>query len=172
MVVKELKEYLSRWPEDEHIHFLAVKPKDRIVWPSDQIEVIVITDSEVPVIGLELGEAMSMDEELIRAAEADEAAAGWISVDEQLPKPYTNVLVTIKHSEWISDWDSTWVPVEEQRYHEATTDVTMAHLMCDGWEFFDEDSWSMCDEEFGDDRGKVYDVVVAWMPLPEQYRAD
>lgn len=96
----------------------------------------------------------------------------WIPVEEQLPKPYTNVLVTIKHSEWISDWDSTWVPVEEQRYHEATTDVTMAHLMCDGWEFFDEDSWSMCDEKFGDDRGKVYDVVVAWMPLPEQYRAD
>ena len=73
MTVKELKEYLSRWPEDKHIHFLAVKLKGRIVWPSDQIEVIGITDSEVPVIGLELGEAMPMDEELIRAAEADEA---------------------------------------------------------------------------------------------------
>ena len=96
MKVKELKEYLSKWPENEHIHFLAAKPKDRIAWPSDQIKVIVATDSEVPVIGLELGEAEPMDEELIRAVEADEAAAGWIPVAERMPERNKSVLLCMK----------------------------------------------------------------------------
>lgn len=73
MTVKELKEYLSRWPENEDVRFLGIKPKDRIVWPNDQIGVIAITDSKAPVIGLELGKAEPMDEEMIQAAEEDEA---------------------------------------------------------------------------------------------------
>ena len=60
MKVKELKEYLGRWPDNEEVRFLAAKPKDRIIWPHNQIGVIAITDSEAPVIGLELGKAEPM----------------------------------------------------------------------------------------------------------------
>ena len=52
MTVKELKEYLSRWPEDADVRFLAV----------------------IPVIGIMLYESETMDEELVRAMEEDESA--------------------------------------------------------------------------------------------------
>ena len=58
------------------MRFLAAKPKDRIIWPYNQIGVIAITDSEVPVICIELHKSEPMDAEMIRAAEEDEAAAG------------------------------------------------------------------------------------------------
>ena len=86
MKVRELKQYLSKWPEDEDVRFLAIKPKDRIVWPNNRIGVIVITDSQAPVIGLELNKSEPMDEEMIQAAEADEAVAKWIPVTERLPE--------------------------------------------------------------------------------------
>lgn len=75
MTVKELKEYLSRWPEDKNVGFLAVQREKRIAWPCDQIGVFAITDSNIPVIGIMLYESEAMDEELVRAMEEDESAA-------------------------------------------------------------------------------------------------
>ena len=54
MKVKALKEYLSRWPEDADVRFLAVAREERIAWPGDQIGVFAITDSKIPVIGIML----------------------------------------------------------------------------------------------------------------------
>lgn len=75
MTVKELKEYLSRWPEDADVRFLAVAREECIAWPGDQIGVFAITDSKIPVIGIMLYESETMDEELVRAMEEDESAA-------------------------------------------------------------------------------------------------
>ena len=80
MTVKDLKGYLSGWPEDKDVSFLAVKLEERIVWPGDQIGVFAITDSKIPVIGIMLYESEPMDEEMIQAAEEDESAAGYESL--------------------------------------------------------------------------------------------
>ncbi len=74
MTAKELKNYLNGWPEEREVVFLAIKPKDRIVWYGDQIEMVCITDGGAPVIGLELYDSEPMDQEMIQAAEEDEAA--------------------------------------------------------------------------------------------------
>lgn len=145
MKVKELKEYLSKWPEDEDVCFLAVKVKDRIAWPSDQIGVIVVADSEMPVIGLELGEAKPMDEELIRAAEANEAASGWIPVAERMPERNKSVLLCMK-----SRSSRTGMCIQTGSYDDGFWFVQGAA----GYE-------SLATFEFH---------VLAWMPLPEPYR--
>lgn len=75
MTVKDLKGYLSGWPDDQYVSFLAVKLEERIAWPGDQIGVFAITDSKIPVIGIILYESETMDEELVRAMEEDESAA-------------------------------------------------------------------------------------------------
>ena len=144
MKVKELKEYLGRWPEDEEVRFLAIKPKDRTVWPHNQIGVIAITDSEAPVIGLELGKAEPMDEEMIRAAEEDEAAAGWIPVAERMPERNKSVLLCMKSR------SSTSTCIQVGSYDNGFWFVQGAA----GYE-------SLATFEFH---------VLAWMPLPEPYR--
>ena len=144
MKVKELKEYLGRWPENEHIHLLAVKPKDRILWPSDHIRVITV-DSEVPVIGVELGEAKPMDAEMMQAAEEDEAAAGWIPVAERMPERNKSVLLCMK-----SRSSRTGMCIQTGSYDNGFWFVQGAA----GYE-------SLATFEFH---------VLAWMPLPEPYR--
>ena len=144
MKVKELKEYLNRWSDEEEVRILAIKPKDRIVWPHNQIGVIAITDSEVPVIGLELGKAEPMDEEMIRAAEEDEAAAGWIPVAERMPERNKSVLLCMKSR------SSTSTCIQVGSYDNGFWFVQGAA----GYE-------SLATFEFH---------VLAWMPLPEPYR--
>ena len=41
----------------------------------------------------------------------------WIPVKERLPEEEVTVWVTVKHSSWISDYGSDFVPKEEWRYH-------------------------------------------------------
>lgn len=96
MTVKELKEYLSRWPEDKNVSFLAVQREERIAWPCDQIGVLAITDSKIPVIGIMLYESEPMDEEMIQAMEEDKAAVGWIPVAERMPERNKSVLLCMK----------------------------------------------------------------------------
>lgn len=77
MTVKELKEYLSRWPEDTDIYVVAMMPTKRLIWPGNKMRAFFIENTRgEPVIGLELDKGEPMDEEMIRAAEAGEAAAG------------------------------------------------------------------------------------------------
>ncbi len=147
MKVKELKEYLGKWPEDKNVSFLAVKTEERIVWPSDKIGVFAITDREVPVIGLELGKAEPMDEEMIQAAEEDEAAAGWIPVAERMPERKKSVLLCMK-----SRSSRTGMCIQTGSYDNGFWFVQGAA----GYE-------SLATFEFH---------VLAWMPLPEPYREE
>ena len=41
----------------------------------------------------------------------------WIPVEERLPVQGEPVWATIKHSEWINDYDTDWLPEEEKKYH-------------------------------------------------------
>lgn len=100
--VKELKEYLSKWPEDE---------------------------------------------EMVRAAEAEEAAAGWIPVAEKLPQSGKYVLMSFEN-------------------------FTLPAI--GRYEVNDEGdgAWYLGDNDEGDTCCSVGLFVNAWMPLPEPYKAE
>lgn len=101
---------------------------------------------------------------------------GWIPVEEKLPEDGELVKVTVHSSEWIGDFDSNWVPEEDKIYHPEEYHVYDGYLSENGiWNFYDEEhSENTCEKEFGTDKGRVYDVVTAWMPieLPEPYKGE
>ena len=74
MKVKELIDYLARYPEDEDVRVLGVETKKRMIWPSGETALIGITDADLPVLGVELYECMPMDPEHVKAMEEDEDA--------------------------------------------------------------------------------------------------
>lgn len=146
MTVKELKEYLSKWPEDTDIYVVAIMPTKRLIWPGNKMRAFFIENNRgEPVIGLELDKGEPMDEEMIRAAEADEAAAGWIPVAERMPERNKSVLLCMK-----SRSSRTGMCIQTGSYDNGFWFVQGAA----GYE-------SLATFEFH---------VLAWMPLPEPYR--
>lgn len=99
---------------------------------------------------------------------------GWIPVSERLPEPDKIVYVTVHYSEWTSDYDSDWVAENEKVHHEGKYIVNVGYVDEDGnWIAFNDDGYEVCcDEEFGTDKGCVYSVVTAWLPLPEPYKGE
>lgn len=98
---------------------------------------------------------------------------GWIPVSEKLPEVGEMVKVTVHSSEWIADYDSAWVPKEGKTYHPEERNVYDGYIDRVGmWRFYDEEgSVNACDKEFGTNKGIVYDVVTAWMPI-EPYKEE
>ena len=96
----------------------------------------------------------------------------WIPVEERLPEPDKMAVVTVHCSEWISDYDSVWVPENEKIHHDEEYLVRMGYMDKDGdWIFHDQDGCEFyCEKEFGADKTDVYNVVTAWQPLPEAYK--
>ena len=96
----------------------------------------------------------------------------WIPVSERLPEPFKLVEVTVHCSEWISDFDSVWVPENEKIHHDEEYLARMGYMDKDGdWIFYDQDGCEVyCEKEFGSDKIDVYNVVTAWQPLPEAYK--
>ena len=95
---------------------------------------------------------------------------GWIPVSKRLPEPDKMVVVTVHCSEWISDYDSVWVPENQKIHHSEECLVSMGYVVNDlgDWAFFDRDGYEIpCDKEFGKDKGDVYSVVTAWRPFEE-----
>ena len=99
----------------------------------------------------------------------DTEMVGWIPVSERLPEPDKMVVVTVHCSEWISDYDSVWVPEKQKIYHSEEYLVSMGYVDKDGdWNFFDQDGDEICCcKEFGTDKGRFYSVVTAWRPFEE-----
>ena len=146
MTVKELKECLSKWPEDTDIYVVAIMPTKRLIWPGNKMRAFFIENNRgEPVIGLELDKGEPMDEEMIRAAEADEAAVGWIPVAERMPERNKSVLLCMK-----SRSSRTGMCIQTGSYDNGFWFVQGAA----GYE-------SLATFEF---------YVLAWMPLPEPYR--
>ncbi len=109
--------------------------------------------------------------EIVRA-HMDEVRDDWIPVSERLPETSKMVLVTVHTSEWISDYHSKWVPEEEKIHYGEEYRTSYGYIDDRGiWICLDEENDEIyCEKEFGTDKGKVYDVVVAWKPLPEPYK--
>lgn len=97
----------------------------------------------------------------------------WVPCSKRLPEQEGWVLATVMHSAWISDYDSKWVKEEEKIHHQKSFGTYLAYVNALGeWIFLDECySEVICGKEVGNDPGKVYDVAIAWKPLPEPYRA-
>ena len=146
MTVEELKEYLSKWPEDTDIYVVAIMPTKRLIWPGNKMRAFFIENNRgEAVIGLELDKGEPMDEEMIRSAEADEAAAGWIPVAERMSERNKSVLLCMK-----SRSSRTGMCIQTGSYDNGFWFVQGAA----GYE-------SLATFEF---------YVLAWMPLPEPYR--
>lgn len=99
----------------------------------------------------------------------------WIPVSERLPDPCKIVYVTVHCSEWTSDYDSDWVAENEKVHHDEEYLARMGHMDKDGdWIFYDHQDGCefYCEKEFGTDKGCVYSVVTAWLPLPEPYKEE
>ncbi len=96
----------------------------------------------------------------------------WIPVEERLPEANEIVVVTVHSSEWVSDFDTSFVPEEEKKIYPERYDVFEGCLRENReWVFFDESmSETSCEKEFGNDKGYIYSVVTAWQPLPEPYK--
>ena len=97
----------------------------------------------------------------------------WIPVEERLPEEEAPVWVTVKHSSWISNYGSDFIPKEEWGYHPESSGTYKGKYEEGIWWYEDEENeWIRCDEEPNEarDLGAVYDTVIAWQPLPEPYK--
>lgn len=97
----------------------------------------------------------------------------WIPVEERLPEEEILVWVTVKHSSWISDYGSDFIPKEEWGYHPESSGTYKGKYEEGIWWYEDEvNEWIRCDGEPNEarDPGVVYDTVIAWQPIPEPYK--
>lgn len=69
----ELKKYLNMFPDDEDVSILVADPEHRKIYHWQQID--LITDLTFPVLGIIVGEASDMDEDMIEACEECESNA-------------------------------------------------------------------------------------------------
>ena len=70
----ELKKYLNMFPDDEDVSFLVADPEHRKIYRWQQIDLIV--DLSCPVLGIIVGEAEDMDDDMVEACEECERNAG------------------------------------------------------------------------------------------------
>lgn len=100
--------------------------------------------------------------------------SGWIPVEKRLPEINTRVLAIVKHSSWISDFNSDWVPEDKKIHYPETQNTYIAYVNENNeWIFMDEEgNENICDKEFGIDMERVYDVVTHWQPLPASYKGE
>lgn len=102
---------------------------------------------------------------------------GWILIGHELPPTGQRLLATIKHHEWVSDYDTKWIPKEEKIKHEEYTDV--CEITSAPGE--SETIWFYSGET--DDYQKDYAYInpeknlsrpvaeiIAWQPLPAPYK--
>lgn len=136
--------------------------------PCDKLDEIANDTAEAFI------EAYKECKEIIRSHMDDVENDGWIPVSERLPEPDKIVYVTVHCSEWISDYDSDWVTEDKKVHHREEYIMNVGYVDEDGhWTFFNDDGYEVwCDEEFGTDKGCVYSVVTAWLPLPEAYKGE
>lgn len=113
---------------------------------------------------------------LLKQLNEEQCKHRWIPVEERLPELGEPVWATVKHSEWINDYEYDWVPAEEKIYHPESYGVYKAEYIGEGiWQFADNyNEWIYCDAVEKEERnlGNVYDTVIAWQPLPEPYKPE
>ena len=97
---------------------------------------------------------------------------GWITVEKEWPPFGQRLQATILHHEWVSDYDSAWVPEEEKIHHAAYTEVCEIYpsgaMWCYNCAEDDYHSDVAYIEPAKDMNGPVAEII-AWQPLPEPY---
>lgn len=73
LTVEILMQYLEKFPKDAELRTLIASPKERIFYAANEIG--ALEDTPFPVLCVVVGEAESMDEEMVRACEAEEGGA-------------------------------------------------------------------------------------------------
>lgn len=98
----------------------------------------------------------------------------WIPVERELPPLGERLQAIILHHEWISDYDSNWVPEEEKILHPEWTEVCEIMSTKDGtWNYIDRD----CGESEAcinpqKDLSQAIDEIIAWRYPQEPYRPE
>lgn len=107
------------------------------------------------------------------------AQTKWIPVEERLPEEDKWVQVVVKRHRWISDFGDKSVPDEEKEDHPEQNYVTLGKIKKDNtWVYLDLESddeclWtSIANDCSQEDLSYPMTEVLAWMPLPEPYRAN
>lgn len=99
----------------------------------------------------------------------------WIPVEKELPPLERKLQATILHHEWISDYNSSWVPEEEKSYHPEYTEVCEIYPVKGEWYY------ACSEEEYERDiayitpeknLGNPISEIIAWRPMPEPYRPE
>lgn len=75
MTVKEMKKFLDKFPEEQDVVVIAVRPQARKKY--EVTGLVMLTELAYPVIGVELGAAHEFDEQERACAEANEKTAQW-----------------------------------------------------------------------------------------------
>lgn len=75
MTVKEMKRFLDKFPEEQDVVVIAVRPQARKKY--NVTGLVMLTELAYPVIGVELGAAHEFDEQERACAEANERTAQW-----------------------------------------------------------------------------------------------
>lgn len=75
MMVKEMKKFLDKFPEEQDVVVIAVRPQVRKKY--NVTGLVMLTELAYPVIGVELGAAHEFDEQERACAEANEKTAQW-----------------------------------------------------------------------------------------------
>ena len=100
---------------------------------------------------------------------------GWIPVEKELPPLGQSLQATILHHEWVSDYDSSWVPPEEKIHHPEYTEVCEIYSVGAMW-YYD-----CAEDDYHRDVAYIFPLkdlsnpvaeIIAWQPLPEPYRPE
>ena len=100
---------------------------------------------------------------------------GWIPVEEEWPPFGQRLQATILHHEWVSDYDSAWVPEEEKIYHPEYTEVCEIYPIGEKW------CYNCIEDDYNIDIAYIEPAkvlsrpvaeIIAWRPLPEPYHPE
>lgn len=112
----------------------------------------------------------ALEKQLPKKPDADN---DWIPVDEELPPFGERLQATILHREWITDYDSSWVPEKEKIHYQEYTEVCEIYPK-DGMWFYtckeDDYEGEVAYIKPAKDLGSPISEITAWKPLPEPYK--
>lgn len=101
---------------------------------------------------------------------------GWIPVEKEWPPFGQRLQATILHHEWVSDYDSTWIPEEEKTHHPEYTEVCEIYPIGEKW------CYNWIEDDYNIDIAYIEPAkvflsrpvaeIIAWRPLPEPYQAE
>ena len=99
----------------------------------------------------------------------------WIPVEKEWPPFGKKLQATILHHEWISDYDSAWVPEKEKVHHAAYIEVCEIHPLGAMW------CYACAEDDYHNDiayiepakdlSGPVAEII-AWRPFPGPYQKE